>query len=39
LIGQNKAKICNIGSQNFTFLGQKIGCPSNKETLKQDFNK
>jgi len=27
-IGQNKAKICKLESQNFKFLGQKIGCPT-----------
>jgi len=27
-IGQNKAKILKLQSQNFNFLGQKIGCPS-----------
>jgi len=28
LIGQNKVKICKSLNQNFTFLGQKIGCPT-----------
>jgi len=27
-IGQNKVKIYEVESQNFNFLGQKIGCPS-----------
>jgi len=27
-IGQNKIKMCKLQSQNYTFLGQKIGCPS-----------
>ena len=29
-IGQNKVKICKLQSQNFEFLGQKIGCSSYK---------
>jgi len=28
ILGQNKVKICELYSQNFVFLGQKIGCPS-----------
>jgi len=28
LIGQNKVKISKLLSQNFKFLGKKIGCPS-----------
>ena len=27
-IGQHKVKIFKLQSQNFKFLGQKIGCPS-----------
>ena len=27
-IGQNKVNICKLLSQNFTFLGQNIGCPT-----------
>jgi len=27
-IGQNKVKIRKLQSQNFMFLGQKIGCPN-----------
>ena len=27
-IGQNKVKICNLLSQNFKFLSQKICCPT-----------
>jgi len=32
-IGQSKVKICKLWSQNFEFLGQKIGCPSYNELL------
>ena len=35
LIGQNKVKICKLYSQNFTFLGQKIGCRSNDRLNSQ----
>jgi len=28
LLGQNKVKILKLPSQNFTFLGQQIGCPT-----------
>jgi len=30
-IGQNKVQICKLLSQNFKFLGQKIGCPSHHD--------
>ena len=32
-IGQNKVKICKLQSQNFKFLGKKIGCPIHNTQL------
>jgi len=28
LLGQNKVQIFKLPSQNFTFLGRQIGCPT-----------
>ena len=32
-IDENRVKICNLWSQNFTFLRQKIGCPKSVNLL------